>query len=100
MDVDFWIFFGFSAFLAAILWCRSLGVLVHTAWKLGPQLLPSFATEKNWRWRNGDPVSFVYNQTGTAIRVAGETAASGVIGQFFCTVDTVIFLDNLVVKHG
>lgn len=38
---------------------RSLGVLVHTAWK------------------NGDPVSFVYNQTGTAIRVAGETAASG-----------------------
>jgi len=38
---------------------RSLCVLVHTAWK------------------NGDPVSFVYNQTGTAIRVAGETAASG-----------------------
>ena len=27
--------------------------------------------------RNGDPVSFVYNQTGTAIRVAGQTAASG-----------------------
>eukprot|EP00439_Symbiodinium_sp_Y106_P021224 s583_g2.t1 len=38
---------------------RSVGVLIHTAWK------------------NGDPVSFVYNQTGTAIRVAGQTAASG-----------------------